>query len=109
MKASGRRKEQADILDVVRLFQKGTSISQIAKDLSAGKKVGVSRQRVVSLLQKAFTEHLVQVPTFDPKEVAGDLAKRFPEVTFAVLTSRLCFAELAAGQVLEWLYQQCKE
>jgi DNA-binding transcriptional regulator LsrR (DeoR family) len=108
MKASGRRKEQADVLDVVRLFQEGRSISEIAKKLSAGRKPGVSRQRVVSLLQMAFTEHLVSVPTFDPKEVASDLTKRYPQVKFEVLSSRLCFAQLAAEQVLEWLWELCE-
>lgn len=107
MKASGRRKEQADILDVVSLFQKGKSISEIAEKLSEGRKPGVSRQRVVSLLQRAFTEHLVLVPTFDPKEVASDLSKRYSQVKFEVLSSRLCFPQLAAQQVLEWLWEIC--
>lgn len=110
--------DECDRLDVAWSFKQNGKISPIAKLLSNKERKGqdgvpvrvkVSRHRVVGLLYEAFRDGLISIPQFDPREVSKQLEERYERVKFQVLSSRFCFPQLAALQVLKWIEEECTD
>lgn len=93
--------EETDIYDVVFRFSQGESIKLIADEL------GKSRQRVVVLLQKAFTHGLVNMPLLAPSKLADQLQALSPNVQLSVINASNQFFSLAALQTLRWIREIC--
>jgi len=89
---------EAEILDVLSLFaDTNPSINGIAR------KLGISKQRVVSRLHEAFTSGVVSFPLFPNSPYGNSLGDLFGGVEFRVINAKHEFDVLSALQVLSWL------
>lgn len=91
--------ERATPLDAALTFARQKNVSSWARELR------VSRHNALVLLQEAFESGIVSLPAFPDYRVRRELEARFPETRFSIIGARLCFAELCAKQIFQWIVE----